>query len=410
MMQRRDFLRLSGQAALFLGTGPSLISRAWAAPAGTEPWFFLQIHHSGGWDVTLGTDPWLGARPDEAEMFIEYDPAGIERAGNIAFGPSMLPLKPFADRMAVVNGIFMSESDNGHEAAENYILSGSTSQSWGLLPVEVLETRPSKLLGILHNQGVYAGSRSPVLTNLNSLRGLHVTGAEEPFVTDQDQGNRLSEIAKELSSSDGNLKELADILSRFAAAGEQLEDAHYLAAGFASGLSQLGLLRLTENLDSHASHPTNHLNSQKSGWEKVAQLLRVFESVELGSSGRSLLDRTTIFITSEFARTAALNTSQGKDHNPMTNSVVLLGPGLKGNQVVGGSHLVPRRRSRNGMSYHIASPIDPATGRALDSRENAMILRPENLAATVVELLGISRRRFGSVSPKAASLTSILKK
>jgi hypothetical protein len=62
------------------------------------------------------------------------------------------------------------------------------------------------------------------------------------------------------------------------------------------------------------------------------------------------------------------------------------------------------------MSYHIASPIDPTTGQALSKPDNAMIVRPENVVATVVESLGISRRRFASVGPKVPSLKNLILK
>lgn len=412
-MNRREFLKHSTTSSIALGLGSLASFQALAADPEAAPWFFVQIHMSGGWDVTLGTNPWLKQKPADKEMFIEYDPSNIEHVGNIAFGPSMLPMKPFASEMSLINGIFMSATDNGHDAAENYILSGSTNQTWGVLPVEILENRPSKFLGILNNQGVYTGSRSSTLTALSAVQSLATGNASEggPFESTENARNLLSRLQGQLANSAGQVQDLKDRLAAYAAAGSQLSDSHYLAASFAAGFSQVAFYRISDNLDTHSAHPANHINLQLKSWTKISEMLAVFKKTPLENSGQSLYDRTTFFITSEFARTAALNSSQGKDHNPLTNSVVLIGPSIKGNNVVGDSHLVTAAKSKSGDSYHLASPIDAKTGQALEGpAEGAMIIRPENVAATVIESLGISRRRFASVNPKIQSLTSLVKK
>jgi hypothetical protein len=59
------------------------------------------------------------------------------------------------------------------------------------------------------------------------------------------------------------------------------------------------------------------------------------------NAGLSFFDVTTVVITSEFSRTMRQNgnniDSTGTDHNPLTNTVIVAGKGIKGGQVIGAS-------------------------------------------------------------------------
>lgn len=412
-MKRREFLDLSAKSlSLLMLSELGFLQRALAAGEERLPQFFVQITLQGGWDVTLGIDPWLKARPVEKEMFIEYDPSNIFRAGQIAFGPSMMPMKDYASYMNVINGAFLSEVDNGHQAAESYILSGSVSQNWGSLPVEISECRGEGFFGILTQGSLGTGLRSPKITTLDSVGTVLTGNSPLVFNSSSDANNRLSNIRGEFDRAQDKFTLMKAIAENFRKTSPQLTSAHYMAAAMAAGLSSSGFYSpLSQgNLDTHSEHPEVHQRLQMSLWEDVKNLLDIYRTTPLGNSGQSLFDRTTFFITSEFARTAALNSSKGKDHNPFTNSVLLISPNMKGNISIGGSRLVDSKNSKTGESYHIAAPIDWTTGRALESRENARIIKPENIAATVIESMGISRRRFGSVSPSTQSLYHLLKK
>jgi hypothetical protein len=62
-------------------------------------------------------------------------------------------------------------------------------------------------------------------------------------------------------------------------------------------------------------------------------------------------------VASEFSRTPALNQFRGKDHNHLTNSVLLAGYGIKGNQQLGKSKVISRHNSPDGQSKHLALPL-----------------------------------------------------
>ena len=76
-------------------------------------------------------------------------------------------------------------------------------------------------------------------------------------------------------------------------------------------------------------------------------------------------------VVSEFARTPALNSANGKDHNPLTNSVLLAGAGIKGNQSFGASLLVRRHHSKTGQPRHSGGLVNYPTGAVARSIEEA---------------------------------------
>ncbi len=410
-MHRRQFLKTLAAGTIATTWSGSLFSgltSTWALPAtpGELPWYFVQVQLDGGWDVTLCTDPWIQAKaPNPQDLFLEYNPSEIPVISGIPFGPAMMPLKSFADRLCVVNGLFLNQLDNGHDAALRYMLSGSTNQTWGDLAVEIMETREAGTLGIATNQRVHTGTRNQLTTLLESVEGLRATSGDS-FESNENDSNHLSQIEKDLTASVGKFKILHDQLDLFRQQNPGLTDGHRLAALFKSELSNVASLSYFSMLDTHSGHAGAHLSNLTGNFNQVADLLKIFSQVEIRASGQSLLDRTTFYITSEFSRTPALNNAGGKDHNPLLNSAIILGPKIKGGQVFGGSKLIEKSKSKTALPYHIALPVDARTGLVREDRQGTLILRPENVAGTIIESLGISRRRFAPVQEKVPSLAN----
>lgn len=126
---RRTFLKvLGGTAAMALAHGP--LVRAFADGQGSDE-FFVFIHASGGWDVTLWSDPrnevkgivypattalvetnglkhWQDQALNDGsgdKTFKLVTPGG---SSQLVFGPAIGDLLSFADRMCVINGIEMN--------------------------------------------------------------------------------------------------------------------------------------------------------------------------------------------------------------------------------------------------------------------------------------------------------------
>jgi uncharacterized protein (DUF1501 family) len=411
-MNRRNFLEMTAKSLSFMAINQLLSAEKVFAGSSMQQ-YFMQITISGGWDVTLGIDPWLQSKPADSDMFIEYDPSSIYRDGSIALGPAMMAMQPYTQNMAVINGIFLSEADNGHQAAEKYILTGSVNPNWGSLIVEYGECRGEGFLGIVGSGLTLPGTRSPRVTPGSSLTSLTQTTADSGFSSSSSGSSRLDQVSAGLNDQATSIQAMKALLALFTSQGASLNEKHHIAAAMAAGLAKAGTYSAQTGqgggLDTHANHAGTHLAGQSVAWQDVADLLKIFKATPLNNSGESLFDRTTFFITSEFSRTAALNASGGKDHNPICNSALIISPNVR-SSTVGGSRLVTKAQSKSNGSYHIASAIDFKTGQALQNREGAFIIRPENVAATVIELLGISRRRFASVPANMQSLTHLVRR
>lgn len=435
-MKRRDFLNHMNQLMLlgFTGGIPGLTLfptrvRAAEIQAPLPKRFFVQIRASGGWDVTLGLDPRVHANgSDQNDMFIEYSSEQILAGGGLRFAPACAPLLPYASDIAVINGVFMSDSNLDHPANLDYITTGSVQGHAPDLSVEVAHATSVGPFGVVFNQSLKRAHRTLMPTTLNNLNSLKdsvdvsqlqsllgapslLNSAQKDLVQNAPVRQRLIESLSGLADEIDN-SPLADNTGSGRSAG-------ILAAAFASRAAfQAKIDLLGANLDTHSNHPDVHLRAQTQVWAAVANLFRVFKKVELkgpvGESLGSLFDHTTFMVASEFARTPALNAAKGKDHNPLTNSVLLAGAGVNGGRSIGSSVLVTRKESITGSSRHAGSPIDYATGAVPKSKdearhENFQFIFPENVASTVFEVVGADRNLVGTIPPATPFLPGLVR-
>lgn len=435
-MQRREFLKtLNHLTLLGLASGipgvTLLPSRALAGASGTKR-FFVLIRASGGWDVTLGLEPRIHSDgSDQNDIFIEYRPDEILKAGDILLGPSCQPILPYASDIAVINGIFMSDANISHEANFDYISTGDAMGLSADVTVEASYATETGPFGVIFNTSLKRASRAlmpTTVSNLESLRSSTDFSRLKDFLAKLKTGgdyrrSQLSllqntDVRKRLISSFDALKNeierpgVSQNISSFA------RDSAVVAAAFKSGAASQAQLDLISSLDTHSAHPGSHLTNQRMVWEGVANIFRIFKNVELsGEDGQtlgSLFDHTTFCVVSEFARTPALNSSSGKDHNPLTNSVLLAGAGVNGGTSFGASRVITRRNSATGESRHCASPVDYATGtiartKAEAQQSNFQFIFPENVVSTLAEILKVDRSRFASVRPEVPSIPSVIK-
>ncbi len=427
-MNRREFLNhlqsLTMLATLGSLPGLTLFSRPIAAANRntSKSKFFVLMRISGGWDVTLCLDPKVHENGSTQEdMFIQYRPDDILRTAGLKFAPPCAPLLPFANSLSVINGIYMSDANVSHEANLSYISTGDSEGRAADLPVEIANALGVKPFGVVFNKNLITGNRPIMPTTVDNLKSLTSTipleGMREFMNADKAQSPFLTS-RKNLLNSAPLFNTFTETINRLAnddvsSLGTEIKDvAKLTAAAFASGLSAQGLFDITADLDTHDNHETRHLAAQNKLWSDVADIFNVFLSVPFGDG--SLFDHTTFAVISDFARTPSLNPSLGKDHNPMTNSMLLAGAGVNGGRTMGQSLLVQKHNSVNGESRHVGGPIEYSTNRAPKTKEEAnqdafQFIFPENAAATLVEIMGIDRATYGSLDPKIASLNSLVR-
>lgn len=395
-MDRRQFLKSSAHfAGVGLASQLGLLSLSAMANPGSQGLkdFFVLILVPGGMDVTLGLDPRIHAKgQDQDDIFLEYRPDQIFRSGNIQLGPAAVSLQAYAKEIVILNGINMRR-DAGHEVNLDYMASGSGAGNALYLPVNLGFALSSiGALGVLDNgRAAKLGGKSIPTTALRSFldsEANHHGKADlfqpNPEFTLAEEGQSLS-LAFQNFFQTKNPRSLVyqNLVERFNMA---IPNAAVMFEIFKAGLASHAVYTV-ENiiLDSHSNHttkqdgiPGNHWINQEKVWSQVADIFAIAKATPY--SDGSLFDRTNFMVVSEFSRTPSLNSSNGKDHNPFTNSILLAGPKFRGGQTIGKSLVYPRNMGSD--SIHIGAAFDFKTGQPVAVDES-----PENLALSDVRIL-----------------------
>jgi uncharacterized protein (DUF1501 family) len=416
-MKRRDFCRHTLQLGLLSATS-SLASwilplRAFAAAPDREPRFFIQIHADGGWDTSLCMDPWTAdQRPDENDYFLEYSKDQLIQAGSRFVGPAMEPLKPYFSRMSIVNGVYMSSNNADHVSETVYAMSGNGQSHLGVLASELDGRIFNSPFGILSNSTVYTGGSSKTIWDLFEVKNNRGIMSADYLLDMNDTNSELAKARSGLLTHSQNIQVFNKAIEPVK---NNLQDANIIAAAFTSGLSKTVVLNMSSQpLDTHSNHKNTHMQSLKAIFGDIKTLMDTLAAQSgVDSQGqplkeKSLLDQTTIMVVSEFTRTPALNGSQGKDHNPQNNSVLLFGPGLQPG-VLGASNVITRAQSKNRIPYLVGLPVNNADFKPAANRDNAFFIRPENIIATVTKSLGGDPGLISTELGQAKILTPLLK-
>lgn len=147
-----------------------------------------------------------------------------------------------------------------------------------------------------------------------------------------------------------------------------------VATALKKGIAQCVTINLTGGLDTHFGTQLTHANNQRRGFDALASLVDDLRASPHPSGG-NFMDHTTIMVFSEFARTPLINASGGRDHH-LCSSALLMGAGIKHNQVFGKSGDI-------GMS---PGTFDLRTGAADPNGSNIF---PEHIIATVLASAGL---------------------
>jgi Protein of unknown function (DUF1501) len=388
---------------------------------------FVLIVVKDGMDVTLGLDPWIKLPEgiDDKDIFIEYTPDQVyQGAKGVLLGPAAKALVPFAQEMAIVNGIFQNDIDNGHDANLSYIKTGNGA---GLAPSASVATTdhfgrtPLGLL-VLDSSPIFASKKCSV----TSIRDITTWALGSDFSSIvKSRAKEKTNILTDLMTSQQAVLELGPYRKQMLARIEMLnkkgkslahakDEVKTLLACLGSGAAKVAEIEIRpaiDNLDTHSDHVGRHLAGQKDVWSQIAELFKLSKTVQFKNSTSSVFDKTTFVVVSDFGRTPYLNSNNGKDHNPNTNSVLLAGRGVRGGQVIGKSRIISRKKSPKHQSIHTGIPIDYKTLLTVEDPARAGgdgidFIYPENVMATVYKCVGLPLDSIGPIQ----ALTPILKK
>jgi uncharacterized protein (DUF1501 family) len=428
-IRRRDIPGLFFGAALGgLGLASGLGRRARAeVPADSRR--FLFVFADGGWDPT-----WVFAPAfDNPNVDMPTDGSFLAEEGGLQWVSHNS--RPSVDRFfrswgpqtCILNG--MEVRSIAHERCKRLLLTGSATPGVADFPTRIASGGGEHLaLGHLVFSGpayqaadsegtVRVGTRGQLAALLDggcatgsdpalSLPPAAVQSLEDAYVQ-----ARVATVAgkagrgAEQRVSDAYLRALQDIPE----AERQLSR---LSSGSSDSLSQLltavdllgsGASRcaMVEDLGYYGARWDHHseLNRQSPSYEALfSNLQQVMElmSRSPGLHSASLLEEITVVVFSEMGRFPALNNSMGKDHW-MTTSLMLLGGGIRGGQVVGAY----------GDNF-TGVPIVPETGELDPSGKKGVLLSPAHVGATLLQLAGMDpAEAFGKeIEPISAVLSA----
>jgi len=399
MVNRRGFLSRTALSAgaLVLPSGLfSLMGGGCASAGRRSDHYFVFYLMVGGWDLMLTTDPII-----KEGFMTPFEEDDVVMAGDLRLGPAMKPLKPFMNRLGILKGIHVDALN--HPQARFRMITGRFKPPGNEVQAPSVQTliaqakgsqyelpnlsgdalRPASFRGNIPDLRLEPVRVSSIdqLKSLTSLRG--DLGSSR---RDIEEALRAKDAmtTQEWASASGNSPDLpghfeefanlqrtlaaSDYRERVKAATSLVDDAKS-AAGNTGDRSQrqvkLAVEAIKQDLapvvtvgsgefDSHSrGEYQTHPAAVMRGMTAVASIAKGLDDVSIGG-GRTLLDMTTIVVTSEFSRAPSRNELGGK-HHFSTNSILLLGKGV--------------RRGKNGQ---------PRVFGVVDENMTAQAVNPEN--------------------------------
>jgi hypothetical protein len=439
MTTRRRFLKVLGGGALasLVGfrDGPRSLA-AVATAASSE--FFIFVHASGGWDVTLWADPRnelrgtmqpastdntdTGALKRWVDAPLEGGVRTFElvrpKGSSLVFGPGIGDLADMTDRITIVNGLAMNTvshpdgstfSATGRHPQGGRVASSSidamVANEFGreqLLPTVSIRF-PSAFVGDL--------DRRVVPLAIDDVDGIGRSLARsEAYDSDPERDEvtaMLSEEANDLAKRaaargsvgglalqyEGLRKMLGGHLEE-AFSKDGLKKAHprfdyksrYVASGayfaaFAVEAIKRNLVRAVSfacpGFDTHSTNYRGQAQLQQETFGLIASLLKELDATPHPTlSGAKASDHTHILVVSEFCRTPQINLGMGRDHYP-NNSALIVSPKFKSNFAFGKSDV---------------DQLLPANAKRFTDGERP--IAPPDVLATLLGAFGVDPRKY----------------
>jgi Protein of unknown function (DUF1501) len=419
-----------------------------------EPHFFVHVYINEGMDSTSLFDarPLGFTQAGKIHNYFGVEPTEwVGTNGHKTLVRSSTDiLMPYKDDFSVINGVVMNTAFDGHDQNALTMVSGNPfGGKWflpelagGKTPLDYLLFGNFVYSGALTNASLGLASSSGGISSLvKALGGRNTNGAPEDAMigralsatSSQNGGAGLfsrgaAKMSAGLESSMGLIKQMKQVQPAEGAASAENDTKtmiEFLKRGLTTQLFYAP--RVDFSVDSHAEADAKKIPEN---YPKITQIIadvfKTLKSIEF-SPGKSFLDVTTVVVSSEFTRTmrqaekAIDNT--GTDHNPLGNSVLVGGKGIKKGCVFGATDLdvltnnefadVPPYHSDldSGLVKMMGKPIDFATGLPLVGGVNeydpAKFLSFSNIANTFMDMFNVapeSRWEMGRNLPKAPSL------
>lgn len=339
---------------------------------GKEPHFFLQILIEDGLDSLYLFD----SRPKiftaagkianyaKDEAFLWEGAAG----GRCWASPLVKPLQEFKSRLAIVNGIVMPPGFLGHEQNVNSLLTANPFGGKYFAPLLSTSSMPLPFVGIGPLGSATLSNRSEALVldsrtanTLAARAGTKAAGQPDAawrrFLGDRAKNcaqgpgafsKGCAAYAQSLEKSRALATSLSATGVSFEPSASDLEKRVSVALSyFRNNLSRTALVAYSADstVDTHA--PADAARSEETYRllnAEIAAVLKLLEKTPFDAvRGLSMLDVTTVMISTEFSRThmqmGKTVETTGTDHNPFGNMAIFCGKGIRGDLVLGATDL-----------------------------------------------------------------------
>ncbi|MCP4815340.1 MAG: DUF1501 domain-containing protein [Planctomycetaceae bacterium] len=416
-MKRRNFLKLCGTAGLGFAApvGHRYLAGAEEDKTESAPYegpYYVVLNASGGWDTTYLMDP-KGVNGIN-RLYQEDD---ILTQGNLRFAPNAKQVeaglsnedffKKYADELLVFNGL--DYSVNNHSPCSRYMATGKLdSLEYPTFAALAAACHGAEAPLAFLTFGQYSAtgnlvpmSRVPYLSSLKRLAnadgvdGNPRTFYSDDFVRDRIettlQAQRAAQVteprlprlkraqsmlyAAQLNSK--ALKRITPFIPKSQGKGRLPSQADIALASFKAGVCVSANLSIGQ-FDSHANNDPDQM-------KLIPEFLAGVDYLASKAEELKIRDKLVIVIQSEMGRTPNYNKGNGKDHWSV-GSIMFMGPGIKGNRVIGATD-----------EKQFLVPINPRS-LATDKDQGTRV-RPEHIHAALRELAGIEKHAFSKKFP-----------
>ena len=403
---RRDFLKLCALTGLGFACPGGVTSFLRAAVKEEPPYegpFYLVFNASGGWDTTYLMDP-KGIN----EMNRLYKEGDILTKGAHKFAPTAKHKTggmsneefygEFGGELLTLNGL--DYSVNNHSPGARYMATGKLdSLAYPTFAALVAACKgPTCPLSFLTfgnysaTGNVVAMSRVPYLPSLQKIANAdHIEGnVRSPYHDDFALARIEQALAEQremraatpllprqeraesmLYAAQVNSKTMARVTPHIPkdVPKERLaQQAEIALASFKAGVCVSANLSIGQ-FDSHANNDVDQMKLLPEFLAGIAYVIRRAEALKIR-------EKLVIVIQSEMGRTPTYNKGNGKDHWSI-GSIMFLGPGIKGNRVLGAT---------DDKQFHV--PLNPQT--LVTDKDKGVRVRPEHIHEALREYAGIA--------------------
>jgi len=434
-MQRRSVLKMFGAGAATFALRP-----LWAAPqATTGDEFFVFVHASGGWDVTLWADPrnerkglvepastdntevapitlWKPTKLDgDTDTFEILAPSDV----SLRFGPGIGDLYDLRHRLTVINGLAMNTVSHpdgtAFSATGRHLAGGSVPASSidvalanelgakQLLP-DVAIQFPASFVGDrldrravplrVSSAATIAKSLSRGDTYLDDIDRQTITAVLGAEASELAKRSAFPEAYQRMGSQQATLPHLLGDELKAAFTQKTLQDAYpqfnykarfqaqgALSAAFTIEAIKRNLVRCVGfslgGLDTHNQNYKQQAHTQQELFGVIASLVKLLDATpHPNKQGSKLADHTHILVFSDFCRTPQINLAGGRDHYP-NNSALVISPRFKG-----------------GISYGKTDHEQLLPANAGAFADGQRPIAPPDLLATMLHAFSIEPRRY----------------